>query len=119
MSSILIKRNPKVLDILPEEVYVLLAITPRNRYEDGKKTSEIAGYVYNCTNTGTFDNVHIFVEGQKQPLMTSDELLAIQETGKHVFVEFENARIRPYYSTITKQIEDSIKADAIHIVENE
>ena len=116
--SLLIKRNPKLLDILPEAVYALLAITPRNRYEDGKKTSEIVGYVYDCVNTGTYDNVRVLVEGAKKPLITSEELLAIHEKGTHVFVEFDNARIRPYYNLNTKQVEDSIKAEGVHFVES-
>ena len=93
-------------------------ITPRFRYEDGKKTTEISGYVYDCVNTGTYDLVRICVEGGKKPIISNDELITNQENGEHVFVEFENARLRPYYSSITKQIEDSIKADSVHIVKS-
>ena len=119
MASILTKRHPKTDDVFPETLFALLGITPRNKYEDGKKTQEILGYVYQSANTATFDIINVFVEGVKKPLMTNEELVAIQEAGNHVYVEFDNARIRPYYSNLTKQIEDSIKADGVHIVETE
>ncbi|MBE5943055.1 MAG: hypothetical protein E7264_11040 [Lachnospiraceae bacterium] len=104
--------------VQPDPLSILKGVSTRYKYEDGKKTEEITGYVYDCVNTGTYDFVRVLVEGGKKPIITNEELVELQENGEHVFVEFENARIRPYYSTITKQIEDSIKADGVHIVKN-
>ena len=118
MPSLFLKKDIGLEHFNLDSVYVLKSITPRYKYEEGKKTDNIIGYMYDCVNTGTFDMLRIFVEDGKKPIITNDELLALQENGEHVFVEFENARIRPYYSTITKQIEDSIKADGVHIVKN-
>ena len=42
--------------------------------------------------------------------------MELQQEGKKVFVEFDNAVVKPYYSERTKAIEDSIKADAIRRV---
>lgn len=117
MPSLLLKKEMGLEHFNLDNVSVLKSITPRYKYEDGKKTENILGYMYDCVNTGTFDMLRIFVESKK-PIISNDELMALQEEGEHTFVEFENARLRPYYSAISKQIEDSIKADAVHIVKN-
>ena len=54
----------------------------------------------------------------KTPRINPEKLVAMQNAGEKVFVEFENAVVRPYYSERSKSIEDSIKADGIHVVKN-
>lgn len=63
-----------------------------------------------------FEQIEVFVAGST-PLLTPERLEELQESGERVFVEFENAVVKPYYSERTHSIEDSIKADAVHLVE--
>ncbi len=118
MPSIFPKRDFPLEIIESESINILKSVTPKYKYEDGKRTDEVIGFTYESVNTLTYNYYKIFIEGGKKPIITNDELAALQENGEHVFVEFENARIRPYYSTITKQIEDSVKADKVTIVKN-
>lgn len=115
MSSLILKQAILLLSIIANPIYYLNAVTPRYTYKDGKRTEEIAGYVYTVTNTDTFDQINVSVEN-KPALITPDKLAELQNAGEKTFVEFENAMVRPYYSERTKAIEDSIKADSVHIV---
>lgn len=118
MSSLLTKKDIPLEIIQPDPIYIVKSITPRYRYEDGKRTSDIVGYLYDCVNTGTYDLARICIEGAKKPIISNEDLALSQESGNHLFVEFDNARLHPYYSTSSRQIEDSIKADNVHIVKD-
>lgn len=115
MGSLITRIILELISILPETVYVLLDISPRYAYENNARTDKIIGYVYTAVNTESFDTIKVFVE-QAKPLMPSDELRTMREQSQQVLVEFENAVVKPYYSDRTKSIEDSIKADAVHMV---
>ena len=117
MSSLVVKRDFELEYFIPERIFALRSVTPRYKYEDNKKTDEITGYVYEGVNTSSFDTVKTLVEGGKKPVISNDELQNLREAGSNVYVEFKNARLRPYYSTVTNQIEDSIKADGVSLVE--
>lgn len=108
----MVKRNISLEDIIPEKVYFLNDINPRMKYEDGKRTKEVAGYVYLATNTDSFDQIQVFVE-QSKPLFASEELEKMQSSGRKIFIEFVDARIKLYYSERTRSIEDSIKAQNV------
>lgn len=115
MASLFVKRYIELLSVIPYPEYYLNFYTVRYKYLNRQKTDQIAGYVYTVTNTETFDQIHVLVE-QDKPLITSETLAQFQQEGKKVFVEFDHAMIKPYYSERTKSIEDSIKAEAVHMV---
>lgn len=95
--------------------YFLNEIAVRYIYEDGKRTDEVAGYVYTVTNTESFDQINVLVEGTT-PLMPIEKFNALRAENEKVFVRFENAVVRPYYSETMKSIQDSIKATGIEQV---
>ena len=116
MASLLVKRLFALKDLIAEPVFYCNSIRVVCRYENGTKTDEIQGYKYMATNTESFDQIEIIVPGDK-PLIPPEQLSELQESGERIFVEFDNAVVKPYYSERTHSIEDSIKADAVHLVE--
>lgn len=117
MASKILKMIFHLDEIIVEPVYYLNQITVRMKYENGQRTDEVAGYVYLVTNTDTFDQISVFVE-QSKPLLEPEKLEALQNSGEKIFVEFQNAVLKPFYSTRTNSLEDSIKADNVTIVKN-
>lgn len=117
MPSILLRRKKELplISFIPEPVYCVNNIRPRYAYKGGKPTDIIEGYTYTVTNTGTYDQISIVVK-QSAPIISEEELAECQERNENTFVEFINARFRPYYSDRTHSIEDSIKADDVEIV---
>lgn len=116
MASLLVKRRFALKDLISEPVYYWNGGKTVFHYEKGSRTDEIQGYKYLVTNTDSFEQIEVFVPGDK-PLIPPEQLSELQESGERVFVEFENAIVKPYYSERTHSIEDSIKADAVHLVE--
>ena len=116
MASLLVKRLFALKGLIAEPVYYCHGVRIIFRYENGTKTEEVQGHKYLVTNTDTFEQIEVFVAGST-PLLTPERLEELQESGERVFVEFENAIVKPYYSERTHSIEDSIKADAVHLVE--
>lgn len=116
MASLLVKRLFALKGLIAEPVYYCHGVRIIFRYENGTKTEEVQGHKYLVTNTDTFEQIEVFVAGNT-PLLTPERLEELQESGERVFVEFENAVVKPYYSERTHSIEDSIKADAVHLVE--
>ncbi len=116
MASLLVKRLFALKGLIAEPVYYCHGVRIIFRYENGTKTEEVQGHKYLVTNTNTFEQIEVFVAGST-PLLTPERLEELQESGERVFVEFENAVVKPYYSERTHSIEDSIKADAVHLVE--
>lgn len=114
--TILLKHKVYLHLLIEEQCYFLNNITVRCAYEDGKRTSQIIGYVYTVTNTDTFDQISVFVE-QQNPLLPLDKFESLRSEGAKVFVQFQDAVIRPYYSERTKQIEDSIRAKSVQHLE--
>lgn len=116
MASLLVKRLFALKGLIAEPVYYCHGVRIIFRYENGTKTEEVQGHKYLVTNTDTFEQIEVFVAGST-PLLTPERLEELQESGERVFLEFENAVVKPYYSERTHSIEDSIKADAVHLVE--
>lgn len=116
MASLLVKRLFALKGLIAEPVYYCHGVRIIFRYENGTKTEEVQGHKYLVTNTDTFEQIEVFVAGIT-PLITPERLEELQEAGERIFVEFENAVVKPYYSERTHSIEDSIKADAVHLVE--
>lgn len=101
----------------PEPVQILRDISPRFEYDnDGNRTKNVAGYVYDVVNTVSFNQYDILVE-QTVPLMEPKELLNLREQGERILVTFQNARIRAYFSSRTNSYEDSVRADDVSLVE--
>ena len=115
MSTIFTQHIPLEF-VLQETKNYLKSVKSRNKYDNGDKTDEIDGYIYEVVNLERFDTLRVFVKGGKKPLITNEELLSMQEAGEKVYVEFDNAQIKPYYNTFSNQLEDSVKADSVRIV---
>lgn len=115
MASLTSKGVSPLENYLPEPTFYLNAVTPRPRYEDGKRLDEILGYVYTVTNTATYDQIRVFIPGLK-PLIEPDALMELQEAGERRFVEFHKAVLRPYYNERSHSIEDSIRAESVQFV---
>lgn len=115
MSSLFAKKRTKLNLVIPDSEFYLNNVGVKKVFEDKKPTDKIAGYVYTVTSMSTFDQINVLVE-HTTPVIEPNELEALQEAGEKVFVEFENATLKPYYSDRTKSLEDSIKADNVYIV---
>ena len=109
------KKGIALIHLIPELEYFLNEIAVRYKYQDSKRTDVIVGHVYTVTNTDTFDQINILVEGTT-PLMAIEEFHSLRAKGEKVFVRFDNAVLRPYYNENLKSIQDSIKARAIEQV---
>lgn len=116
MPSLFSKKRTKLNTVISDSEFYLNSVTRKNGYENDKPTNEIVGYTYTVTSISTFIQFNVLVE-HTTPVIEPKELEALQEAGEKVFVGFENATIKPYYSDRTKSLEDSIKADGIYIVE--
>ena len=105
-------------EILRDRIMLLLAITAIFVWgENGKPTDEIAGYIYEAVDTSDFRHFTIKIEGQKEPVMTNDELQTLRENGRKVAVEFDNLTVMAYINQNKQSILDSFKADGVHLVE--
>lgn len=118
MASILLQSKVALSSLIEEPTYYLNRITPRKVFKDGKATDDILGYVYTVTNTETYQQIDVLVE-QKEALIDQTALEQMQENGEKLFVEFDAAYIKPYYSTKTKSVEDSIRAKAVSVIESD
>ena len=116
MKSIIEKKIFDLNSLFPIPKFLVLEVTPRYNYDNGVKTDVVEGYNYDVINLGSYDTMRVFIEGANAPLIENDKLQNMRESGKQLFVEFDNARIRVYYNSKTRQLADSIKADAIRVV---
>ena len=115
--SIVYNTDIPLVVFLGELVFILLNIVPVYEYDtENNKTDKVIGFSYIVVNTETFDKYSVKVLGSK-PLLKSDELATRRENGEKVFVEFDNATVRVYWSSFKKSYADSFKADGISIVE--
>lgn len=112
MSSLFNSRLVMLLSLQGVNIYYLLAVASRYAYKDGKRLNEILGQLYTVVNTETYETISVFVE-QSTPLISQQELEELKNSGQKVFVQFDNAVVKPYYSERTHSIEDSIKADSV------
>lgn len=119
MASILMNKKIQLNSVVEESVNILKSVNVRYKYEDGKRTEKVLGYVYEVVNAKTLDTFSVLVEGEKKPIATNEDISNSNDVDKHIYVEFENAYLRPYFSTVTNKIEDSIKAAGISIVKEE
>ena len=119
MSTILVNKIIPMNVVEPELVYILLDVTPVFGYDsNGVKTDVIVGYAYVVVNSNSFRQYKVKV-AQQSPLMTRESLLAMRERGERVCVEFDNATVRMDWSSSQNAYAASIKADDVHLVEDE
>ena len=73
MASLLVKRLFALKGLIAEPVYYCHGVRIIFRYENGTKTEEVQGHKYLVTNTDSFEQIEIFVPGNK-PLWTTEKL---------------------------------------------
>lgn len=115
--SFLIGKRIPLEYIFQELLFILLRVIPIFDYKDGKTNDTILGYAYEVVDTRDFKRLKVKIEGQQKPLMSNDDLQALRQDGKKVAVEFINPTILAYINKQKNSLEDSIKADDIHIIE--
>lgn len=119
MSTILVNKIIPMNVVEPEPIFILLDLIPVFGYDsNGAKTDVIVGYAYVVVNSNSFRQYKVKV-AQQSPLMTRENLLAMRERGERVLVEFDNPNVRLYWSSYQNAYADSIKADDVHLVEDE
>ena len=117
--TILNNREIPIEVIETERVFVLLDVSPVYEYDlDNKRTDKILGWAYTVANTESFEKYKVKVNNVK-PLISHEALIANRENGIKTFVEFDNAVVKMYWSTIKKTFEDSFKADGVSLVKDE
>lgn len=106
--------------IFPKSRFFVVSINPVKDFDEetNKVTDKIIGYKYLVVETYQYTRFQIKVI-QDKPLMKADELERCMDHGENVFVVFKNATVKPYYSSRTKQLEDSILADGVILSEND
>lgn len=98
--------------------FILVGIEPFYQYADGKRTDQLAGYRYEVVETADFDKIKVKIKGQDKPIMTSERLQEIRESGEKVVVQFTKAVNTLYLNRTLNSVEDSFSADSIQLVEN-
>lgn len=119
MSSIVLGKKIPLTFLIPDELFLLISITPIREYADGKATDKVIGFKYEVVDTVNFDKIFVKIPGQPVPLMSNDELLELREKGEKVAVEFEDATVLPYWNWATKSVEDSFAATDVRLVKAE
>lgn len=115
MKSLVAQKGVPLASLISEPTYFLNQIAVRYAYKDGKRTDEIAGYVYTVTNTESYEQICVTIEGNK-PLMSIEKFTLLREQGEKIFIQFQGGIVRPYYSETMKAIQDSVKASDIQQV---
>lgn len=118
INTMLLNQKMPADNILFDLLKILLGIFVIYRFVDGKRTEEIVGYAYDCVDTKNFHHIRVKIEGEK-PLMTNERLQELRESGQQVYVEFDNLTVTVYINRQTNSIEDSFRAEGVHIVETE
>ena len=105
------------MTLVQNKAIPLECIFPKSRFFV-VNISQVIGYKYLIVETYQYTRFQIKVT-QRTPLMTADELERRRDNGENVFVSFKNATVKPYYSSRTKQLEDSIAADEIILADRD
>ena len=95
--------------------YGLKRCSPKYKYVDGEKTEEVEAIKYTVVNSITLDTMNISVN-HKKALFSIDEIEDAINNKQIIKVSFINARVRAYYNTFSKKVEDSIIADDIKMI---
>lgn len=111
----LIPLNIIFLDI----IFLILSIKDTNGYDkDGNPTGEIVGKTITCVDLVNFEQIKVKIPKTNLEI-TNEELLEARENGKRIFIEFDNAFVKPYWNSKSRSVEDSFIADDFHIVDSQ
>lgn len=118
MASKIIGKKIPFAVIFKDETFILISIAEYFLYEDGVRTNKHAGFMYGVVDPVTFDKFTVKIQGQKKPLMSSEELEKSRESGENVIVEFLHGYDKPYLrkSGNSWNIEDSFHAEDVLLV---
>lgn len=106
------------LSLIHPDTFILQRIAPRFEYDkENNPSDKQIGYTLTCIETCDFNKIRIKIPMIKSTI-TQDDLESLKSQNKRVFVKIINGKLKPYYSTVTKTIEDSIEADGFEIVES-
>ena len=118
-NSLVINKRIDLGALYPEMLFLLLRVTPIMEYDnEGKRTDKVIAYAYECVETKDFTHLKVRVDSLELPI-TNEGLQKLREEGEKVAVEFINPTIMAYINRTTNTIEDSIRADAVRLVELE
>lgn len=118
MTKVLNKLIPFNL-IFADGLFLALNIKDTNGYDkDGNPTGEIVGKTITCVDLVNFEQIKVKVPKTNIEI-SNEELLEARENSKRIFIEFDNAFVKPYWNSTNKSVEDSFIADDFHIVESE
>ena len=117
MATAVLNKIFELILIYPD-AFILQRIAPRFEYDkDNNPTDKQIGYTLTCIETYNFNKIKIKIPMIKL-IITQDDLESLKSQNERVFVKMINGKLKPYYSTVTKTIEDSIEADGFEIVES-
>ena len=111
----LIPFNIIFLDI----IFLILNIKDTNGYDkEGNPTGQIVGKTITCVDLVNFEQIKVKIP-KTNIVISNEEILEARENGKRIFIEFDNAFVKPYWNSTRKSVEDSFIADDFHIVERQ
>lgn len=116
MATIL--HNIRLARLFDKELWAVKSVWPRYEYNGKERTDKVTGWVYTVINMTTLDIVKVYVEGAG-PVVTAAQVAEANGQGERIYLELVNATISPYVDGRTGEIEDSIKAEAVKVVEEE
>lgn len=97
-----------------ETTYLLLRVLPLYKYVDGNRTDERIGSRYLVVQQGgDYEKIWVKVEGDNDSSAIEDKLKNSQIP---LLAEFKNSQCRLYVGK-TGQVELSVKADAVRVVD--
>lgn len=124
--TILIRKDIPFKVVFKNDAFILIKVEPDYQYEDNKRTDKIIGWKYEVVDTVNFDKIKVKIKGQKNPLITDEQLQSLKDEGVKTVVEFINGIITPYIRTEKKgtgheymTVEDSFSASDIRLVQND
>ena len=116
-NSLLLNKQVPLQYACPERVFILLAIKITMGFDkEGKPTGECVGYTIVLVDTINFNQIKVKIP-KVELATTPEELQEARENGQRVFVELEEAFIKPYFNSTYNTIQDSITAKNFYIVQ--
>lgn len=102
-----------------ERIFALLDFKPIFEYDqNNRRTETVAGYAYIVANTDSFEKYRIKIM-HKNALLSEEALRARRDAGERIYVEFEDAMLKMYWSKDKNSYEDTLSASDISFVETE
>ena len=117
INSLLLNKSVPLQYACQDVVFILLAIKITMGFDkEGKPTGEGVGYTIVLVDTINFNQIKVKIP-KVELAITPEELQEARENGQRVFVELEEAFIKPYFNSTYNTIQDSITAKNFHIVQ--